>query len=388
MRAAFLTDTYHEVNGVALTSRQFAAFAERRELPFLCVYGGEQTLRERRGSVTHLQLKRGPFSLGLDKGLRLDFALWRFRNLLARELRAFAPDVIHITSPGDVGQLGALLAYRLRIPLVISWHTNFHEFGAQRLNRLLSRMPSRVRGRVCGIGERLILAAVLRFYKLGRVLFAPNEEIVTMLERRAGKPTFLMKRGMDTTLYTPEKRTLSDGVLRLGYVGRITPEKSVRFLADLERELLATGSTDFEFLIVGDGSEREWLQRNMQHAALPGILLGEDLARAYANMDIFVFPSRTDTFGNVVLEALASGAPAVVTDGGGPKFIVRQGVSGFVAENETQFIDYVRLLMGDTELRHRMSAAGRAQASETSWDSVFEKVHEAYAVAPSGSKSP
>ncbi len=379
LRVAFLTDTYHEVNGVALTSRQFAAFAGRSDLPFLCVYGGPETKREQRGSVTYMQLKRGPLSFSLDKGLHHDVALWRFRNLLARELRAFRPDIIHVTSPGDVGQLGALLAHQLHMPLVLSWHTNFHEFGAQRLSRRIQWMPALWRARIAAISERLILSVVLRFYKLGRVLFAPNRELVDMLRRSTGKPAFLMERGIDTALYSPAKRTLFDGVFRLGYVGRVTPEKSVRLLVAIERELLAAGKTGFRFLVAGDGSEREWLRSNLKNADLPGVLRGEDLARAYANMDVFVFPSRTDTFGNVVLEALASGAPAVVTNGGGPKFIVRHGVSGFVAESEAEFIAYVRELMDAPDLRRRMSQAARAQAGEASWDRVFEKVYDGYA---------
>lgn len=378
MRAAFFTDTYHEVNGVALTSRQFAAFAERRESPFLCVYGGLETKREQRGSVTHVQLKRGPLSLTLDKDLHHDLALWRFRNLLARELQAFRPDLIHITGPGDLGQMGALLAHQLRIPLALSWHTNFHEFGAERLGKRISRLPANWRTRICALSERLILRGLLRFYKLGRVLFAPNPELVDLLRRSTGTPTFLMQRGIDTALYAPEKRTLHDGVLRLGYVGRVTPEKGVRFLAEIERELLTAGKSGFRFLVAGDGSELEWLRQNLKNADAPGVVRGENLARAYANMDVFVFPSRTDTFGNVVLEALASGAPAVVTNGGGPKFIVRHGVSGFAAESDAEFIGYVKRLMDEPELRRRMSQAAREQATAASWDRVFEKVYEGY----------
>jgi len=95
-------------------------------------------------------------------------------------------------------------------------------------------------------------------------------------------------------------------------------------------------------------------------------------------MDVLAFPSRTDTFGNVVLEALASGVPAVVTDAGGPKFIVRDGVSGFVADSNGAFIAAVARLLRDGGLRHEMSAAARAQACGEAWDDVFEKVYDGY----------
>jgi phosphatidylinositol alpha 1,6-mannosyltransferase len=380
-RIAFLTDTFHEVNGVALTSRQLRDFALRRELPFLCVYGGDQTRREQKGSVTEFQLERGPLAFALDKGLWHDPALWRFHGQLTAAIREFRADLIHITSPGDVGELGALMARQMKIPLVISWHTNLHEFGARRLHRMLGWLPDAVRDPVCAGSEYYILEICLKFYGMGRVLFAPNPELVKMLAERTGKPAFLMKRGIDTAQYTPARRTVHDGIFRLGYVGRITPEKNVSWLIDLERGLLARGLRDFRIVAVGDGSEREWLSRNMQHADLPGVLQGDALAEAYANMDLFVFPSQTDTFGNVVLEALASGCPAIVTDQGGPKFIIEDGVSGFVASTVDDFIARASEVMRSPELHRRMSLAAREQASRASWDTVFEEVYRAYEYA-------
>ena len=119
----------------------------------------------------------------------------------------------------------------------------------------------------------------------------------------------------------------------------------------------------------------------MQLCREPGVLRGEDLAQAFANMDVFVFPSRTDTFGNVVLEAFASGVPAVVTDAGGPKFIVRDEVTGVVAHSERNFVDLTLRLLRDEPLRARMALAAREQACGESWDSVFEKVYDGYRVA-------
>jgi phosphatidylinositol alpha 1,6-mannosyltransferase len=107
-------------------------------------------------------------------------------------------------------------------------------------------------------------------------------------------------------------------------------------------------------------------------------LSGESLARAYANMDVFVFPSRTDTYGNVVLEALASGVPAIVTDSGGPRFIVRSGETGFVAKDLEDFVDRVMLLASQPGLRQRMRSSARDYASTASWDAVFESIYAKY----------
>jgi phosphatidylinositol alpha 1,6-mannosyltransferase len=374
-RVAFFTDTFTEINGVALTSRQLTAFAQRRGYPFLCVRGADRSRRTDEFASTHVELARGRFAFSLDKGHRHDPVLWRHQGQVAAAVREFKPDIVHVVSPGDVSEIGVYTAKQMKLPLAISWHTNLHEFGAMRLARML-----RWQG-ISRLSEKWILEAVIRFYRLGDVLYAPNEELVEMLQRRTGRPVYLMKRGIDTELFNPCRRTLNDGVLRLGYVGRITPEKNVLFLRDLEAGLRAADVPPFRFLIVGDGSERDWLRQHLAAADLPGILRGEQLAEAYANMDVFTFPSRTDTFGNVVLEAFASGTPAVVTDAGGPKFIVREGVSGFVARTDSEFIERTAKLLGDADLRARMGQAAREQASGEAWDTVFEKVYDGYRAA-------
>jgi phosphatidylinositol alpha 1,6-mannosyltransferase len=293
-------------------------------------------------------------------------------------VRRFKPDVIHIVSPGDVSQIGMVVAWSLRVPLVISWHTNLHEFGEMRLRRALQNIPEPVRNGVCRVSKSLMLAILVTFYRMGKVLFAPNQELVDLLVRRTGRPTYLMTRGIDTQLFHPSKRRTSDGIFRMGFVGRITPEKSVRLFAKVEQALVARGVDKFRFLIVGDGSERDWLSRNLQHADLPGILRGEELAAAYADMDLFLFPSRTGTFGNVVQEAMASGAPPIVTDAGGPKFIVRDGISGCVTHSDEEFVERCVELMLDRERLTRMREAALEQVAHASWDRVFEDVYAGY----------
>jgi glycosyltransferase involved in cell wall biosynthesis len=228
------------------------------------------------------------------------------------------------------------------------------------------------------LAERYALDALIRFYKIPRLLLAPNPEIVQLLKERTQKPVYLMRRGVDTDLFTPARRDTRCPDFTLGYVGRLTPEKSVRLLAQLERALIAMGRCDYRFLIVGDGYDRPWLERNLQKAEFTGILTGDMLARAYANMDLFLFPSRTDTFGNVVLEALASGTPAVVTADGGPKYLVKPGVTGAVASDDQQFIETVISLMGCGSLYQEMRQEVRKFACSNSWDVVFDLVYRVY----------
>src|SRR5262249_16511190 len=199
---------------------------------------------------------------------------------------------------------------------------------------------------------------------------------------RTGKPSFLMQRGVETDLFSPCKRTRKeDRVFRIGFVGRLSPEKNVHFFQKLEGALVKEGFHNFRIVFVGDGAERRWLERNLTRAEFAGVLYNEALAEAYANMDVFAFPSRTDTFGNVVLEAMASGVPPVVMNSGGPKYVVEHGISGFVSRNEKEFIEFVSQLMSSRDQHQEMCEQARKAAMKASWNCVFEEVYRAYAMA-------
>jgi len=381
LRVAFFPDAYYEIDGVANTSRQFEAFAKRRGLPFLVVHGGHSTRFHADGSSLRLELTRSRIGFRLDEKHHFDLAFWRHCKTIEAAVRSFAPDVVHITGPSDVGQMGALIAHRLSVPLAASWHTNLHEYAEQRGTALFPFLPRRLRLRLGSALRQGSLRAIFRFYRIARVLFAPNPELMDFLETGTGKPCYPMPRGVDASLFDPARRDRSSGndqEFVIGYVGRLTVEKNIRFLADLERALIDAGLNNFKFRIVGQGAEEPWLRAHMQHAEFAGVLQGEPLARAYANMDVFVFPSHTDTYGNVVLEALASGVPAVVTHSGGPRFIVQPDETGFVAEDLPEFVACIQKLAARPIQLQRMRAAARAYAMNASWDHVFEGVYAGY----------
>jgi glycosyltransferase involved in cell wall biosynthesis len=187
-----------------------------------------------------------------------------------------------------------------------------------------------------------------------------------------------MRRGVDTELFSPGKRDVHDNLFRLGYVGRLCPEKNVRFLAELEQVLRRDGIDNYRFIIVGEGGERAWLQRNLIQADFTGELHGEFLARAYANMDLFVFPSETDTYGNVVAEAQASGVPVVVTSKGGPKYQIQEGITGFVGADARDFIAKTKRVVTDSKLQRSLREATRSAATDKSWDKVLDDLADAY----------
>jgi glycosyltransferase involved in cell wall biosynthesis len=163
-------------------------------------------------------------------------------------------------------------------------------------------------------------------------------------------------------------------------VGRLTPEKSVRLFVELEQRLLAAGQRNFELVLVGEGSEKEWLKNNLQLAEFPGILRGEVLAEAFANMDVFVFPSQTDTFGLVLLEAMASGVPVVVSPEAAVRVEVQHGITGFAARDIGAFTESVLRLMDSEALRREMSCAARRFACSKAWTGVFKQVYRTYEI--------
>lgn len=378
LRIAFFTDSYLEVNGVALTSKRLESFARRRELPFLTVYAGAKTGDSSDGSINRLELKRSGLAIPLDAGLAYDPLFQRHSKRVKQKLAEFRPNVIHITGLNDVGILGAWLAHKMQIPILASWHTNLHEFAATRLQHTLRFIPNNLRRKIIGLAEQKILDGAVLYYKMGKVVLAPNQELVNLLHEGTGREARLMLRGVDTETFSPVERVRNDGVFRLGFCGRLQPEKNVRLLVDLEKGLIAAGKTDYEFLIVGDGSERAWLEQNLKKVKFTGFLEGAELSAAYAKMDAFVFPSETDTFGNVVQEAFAAGVPAIVANVGGPKYIVRHGVTGFVAQDIGDFVSFSLELINNPARQREMSQAARAFVLARSWDSVFESVYQAY----------
>ncbi|MCC6539226.1 MAG: glycosyltransferase [Bryobacterales bacterium] len=387
-RIAFIPDCYEEVNGVARTAREIEGFARRRGLPMLAIHAGARAASASEGSVERVALPRSPLSLKLDADLSFDLLFLRHRRRVVERLRAFAPDAIHITGPGDCGVLGAVAAHELKLPLIIGWHTNVHEFGARRLEGGLSWLPAGVRRAAGRAAERLFLECTLRYYRMGKMLLAPNPELIELLAARTGRPVRLMRRGVDTAGFHPSHRGLHGETVVLGYVGRLCPEKNVRLLAEVERYLQEMGAPPYKFVVVGQGSERAWLESHLERAEFTGPLRGEALARAYADMDVFLFPSHTDTYGNVVQEAMASGVPVVVTADGGPKFLVRSGVTGFIAAGDAAFPRCALALAADARLRFRMGGAAREHAAKQSWDHVCEAVYAAYSEAVSYRREP
>ena len=380
-RVAYFPDSFLEVDGVAMTSNKLVRFARERDYPFLVIHAGPKTRTTQDGSVSFVSLTRSPVSIPVDHSLRFDPLFQRHLSKAKRAIEKFKPDVIHITGLNDVSITGAYLAWKMDIALVGSWHTNVHEYASRRLQKSLRFLPKDTRHGFTNFIERQILKGAKLYYKMPQVLLAPNQDLMDMLVAGTTRRARLMIRGVDTEKFNPKHRTVNDGLIRFGFVGRLRAEKNVRMLPELEKKLVAKGKTGFRFLIVGEGDERKYLEREMKFADFTGYLDGQDLAVAYANMDVFVFPSETDAYGNVPQEAMASGAPALVTDKGGPKHFVTDGVNGFVCRDLDEFVKYSSMLIDDASLLEQLKHTSLEFARTRSWDAVFETVYGAYGEA-------
>lgn len=380
-RVALFADTFHEINGAANFLRRLAAYAREHNRPFLCVRAGAETRFWREGSLEILEIKRSRAALTLNEDLQYDPLFWRYHNLVKQTLKDFEPEVLHLTGVNDVSLLGFVFAHFRHLPAVASWHTNAHEYLAQRTAGRIPFLPVGVRAKLKRGIEKNSLRGVMKMYFLAQIQLAPNAELVEKIREMTRRPTFLLERGVDAEFFSPEKRRRTDKIFNLGFVGRLRPEKNVRFLATVDAALQKAGARDYRFVVVGEGSESDWLRHNVKTISLTGVLHGEKLARAYADMDLVVFPSKTDAFGNVALEAMASGVPSVVMPEGGPKFLIEHGENGFVARDDEDFCEIVRQTLSAPESLSAIRKNARETALKYSWENIFKIVFESYRLA-------
>jgi len=201
----------------------------------------------------------------------------------------------------------------------------------------------------------------------------------------AGDRIHILPRGLDTELFSPsrrsadfwKKRGLRDGEIGLLYAGRVSKEKKLDLFASVVRKLRTDGMP-VRGLVVGHGPYSEEFEKSFPEGIFTGYLAGEELAQAYASADVFVFPSTTDTFGNVILEAQASGLPCIVSDQGGPRELVADGTDGFVTRGGdlAELVEAARRLCAEETLRRSLGAAARKRVEDRSWPLAARKFWE------------
>jgi glycosyltransferase involved in cell wall biosynthesis/predicted metal-dependent phosphoesterase TrpH len=279
-------------------------------------------------------------------------------------------DLVHLCSPGPAGVAAALIARTMELPLVGSYHTELGVYAALRSG------DDRLRA-----GMDTALAAL---YDLCSKVLSPSESADESLRALGIAPELIGRwdRGVDTSRFDPALRdpSLYAGELNVLYAGRLSKEKGATLLADAFLEARERDPR-LHLLLAGGGPEEGTLRERLgPHATFLGWLEGEALARAYAGADVFLFASATDTFGQVILEAQASGLPVAAVDAGGPRTLIEDGRTGLLRPG-AQLADAVCLLAASPVLRQRLAAAGLAAVHARSWDRSLAQLAQGYRTA-------
>lgn len=289
-----------------------------------------------------------------------------------RTLEDFQPRLVHVAAP-DLGGLGALrYARRANIPAVASFHTRFETYPQY-------------------YGMPWLKGALIRYmrYFYGRCehVYPPSQSMADELSAEGvGNEMRLWARGVDHTLFHPDRRDMTwrrslgfkdDDVVVL-FVGRLVLEKGIREFAKAMAEATKKAPA-LRALIVGDGPERKRFQTLLPDGVFLGHQGGEALARAYASGDVFFNPSITETFGQVTLESMASGRPALCANAPGSISLVNDGESGFVTPPHIDaYARYLVRLAEDQALRARLGEAARERSLAYSWETVFNGLIDNY----------
>ena len=364
-KRAWFTDTLDDVNGVATTIRRMVAASANAGKDLTVVVSRSEL------SVDNIPIKNfppiGEFELPEYELQKLSFPpILQMLDYIQRE--KFTE--IIISTPGPVGLTGLLAAKMLNLQTSGIYHTDFPQYI-----RILTEDS---------FLESVAWRYMHWFYGQLDTVFVNSEEYRQSWIRHGLDPEKLkiLPRGLDTELFHPDRRDplffekfgAINGEVRLLYVGRVSREKDLDVLAAAYRRL-RDQHLPIQLLVVGDGPYSDALAMSLPEAIFTGYLTGKELATAYASADVFVFPSTTDTFGNVILEAQACGLPVVVSDSGGPKELVEDRANGLITKSHDaeDFARAIRTLVTDSALRQRMATAARNSVTDRAWPSAFRK---------------
>jgi glycosyltransferase involved in cell wall biosynthesis len=364
-RWAWFSDTVLDINGVARTIQKVTAFAREGDVPIT--------------AITSVPAERQ-----LDGSVRNFPPIYEFRLPEYESMAISVPPILEmlryceeqrfsrivISTPGPVGLVALWIAKILDIPTAGIYHTDLPRYA-----RMLTRDPST---------EQAAWGLVRLLYGKTDAVYVLTNAYRELLIDNGLDPQRIrvFPKGTDVDLFHPERRDGRiwqrwnlNGKTKILYVGRVSREKDLDILQEAYQRLRHKHD-GVELVIVGDGPYLEELRQKCAddaNIAFTGFVEGDDLARLYASADIFAFPSTTDTYGSAVLEAQASGLPAVVTDWGGPKEVIKDGVTGIVARgNDVEsFHEALYRLVSDKRLRQRMGVAARRRAETKSWEEAL-----------------
>lgn len=368
LRVALITGNYHHVvDGVSLTLNRLVAYLEKEGHRVLVL--GPTTdapAIDHAGMLVpslSMPLPGRPeyrVSMGLTRGMR-------------RTLRTFKPDILHIATPDLLGMSALGWAKRQGIPVVSSYHTHFASYLSYFNLKML---------------EPMLWSRFVSFYNRCKQVYVPSPAMKVELSRRGVLvPIHLWARGINRGRFAPGKRSLlwrtsvglATDVPVVSFVSRLVWEKGLDVFASVVRRL-EKNSVAHQSLVVGDGPAMNELRQRLPNTVFTGYLSGNALSTAYASSNIFLFPSETETFGNVTLEAMASGLPVVCANAAGSKSLVENGKTGFLCtpRNVDSFYKATVYLLNDLEDRRSMGSRARRFSSGYEWTTVLRTLVEHY----------
>ncbi|MFC4776867.1 glycosyltransferase family 4 protein [Paenibacillus sp. GCM10023252] len=379
MRLALFTDTYGpDVNGVARTLGRWTDYLKRRGIECM-VFAPDSAARDSApgGSATVERFVSLPFFLYPECRLALPNPIH-----IRRALHAFKPTLVHVATPFNLGLCGIHYARKYELPLVASYHTHFDRYlpfyNLQWMVKMLWRYMD-------------------WFHQDCRSIFVPSKSTYQDLIQRGwdARRLAVWSRGIDPQVFHPQvdrskllaEHGIEENPFIVLYVGRLAPEKNVDVALEAYASFQRNICPDSILVLAGDGPSADTLKERCAKEGIPARFLGftgtEALQQWYAAADVFLFPSPTETFGNVVLEAMACGTPVLCADSGGVTDSVTHGVTGLrcVPGSASSFADGLELLYRNEDLRGQLSVRGRAHSARQSWDAIFDdllaRCHEA-----------
>ncbi len=373
IRVAHFTDTFYEVNGVARTLHQQVELALKIQKDLTIVTCDSEDRPDSNG-VKNFK------PVGMHELPEYPEQKIFYPPIL--EMLAYCYEQgfthLHSATPGPIGLAALAIARILKLPIEGTYHTSLPQYA-----RYLTG-DSAV--------EDLTWKYILWYYNQMDTVYVPSRSTGDeLVEKGISKEKIrLMQRGIDISLFHPSRRNgfwklhygIADSGIKLLYVGRVSKEKNLHILSEAFKQLLRKRS-DIHLIVVGDGPYLKEMTAELKGTPIifTGCLSGETLASAYASADIFVFPSTTDTFGNVVLEAQASGLPVIVTDQGGPQENLLDSITGIVVKgNDTDSLfQTIQYLLNHPDTRKQMGLAARKYMAERSFEDAFLKTWKMYA---------
>jgi glycosyltransferase involved in cell wall biosynthesis len=361
----FVTETYApEVNGVAMTLGKLVGGLLQRDCT-VEVFRPRQSRAERPSVNGRFREHLLPgMRLPLYRELRLGFPADR---ALYSALRRHRPDALYVATEGPLGWSAVRVAAQLAVPTLSGFHTNFHSYS--RHYRL-------------GLLAPLVLRYLCRLHRRTGCTLVPTSELAAQLREHSFGRVEVMQRGVDTALFNPARRDqrlrqewgAGPGQLVCLYVGRIAAEKNILTAVRAFRAVQEQ-TPSARLVLVGDGPMRNGLATGNPDFVFRGVRRGEDLARHYASGDLFLFPSQTETFGNVVTEAMASGLTVVAYPRAAAGEHIRDGDNGALADGESQkaFIERAVAVAQQAEQRASIGHNAAASAAALDWDSIVER---------------